>query len=149
MRPLRVRLLVAASDATSLAACGSDESESSNGGGQAKDGADRDRRPAREEKVLGSSTKRGEFPATLASATIENPAAIRVRVTPTPAARVTVSWNVACQRGRSAGNRSGRFTVRRTATKRLRAPLRRSEVCQVSASGQMYRRGTLKVQVIG
>jgi hypothetical protein len=134
--------------AATASACGSGDSESAKDGG-GNGGAEGEGSREREEKVLGSSTKKGEFPATFARATIEKPAAIKVRVTPTPAAKTTVSWNVACRRGTRAGNESGRYNVREASTRRLRAPLRRADVCEVSASVQMFKRGTVKVQVIG
>ncbi len=153
MRAVPIRSLLAVAVVTlaaaGVSACGSGDSGDSKDGAQEKDGGKRREARSREAKVLGSSTKKGAFPATLARATIENPGTIKVRVTPTPDAKVTVSWNVACRRARSAGNKSGRFTVRGPATRRLRAPLRRSEVCEASASAQMFRRGSIKVQVIG
>lgn len=158
MPAVPIRTLIAAGlvalAAATTSACGSDDSESADdGNGKAaeerKAAEKRKDSRARKAKVLGSSTKKGEFPATFARATIEKPGRIRVRVTPTPAAKTTVSWNVACQRGTRAGNKSGRYNVREASTRRLRAPLRRADVCHVSASVQMFRRGTVKVQVIG
>ncbi len=153
MKSARIRQLIAATvvalAATTVSACGSGESDGAKDGGGGKDGAKSDDSPSRDEKVLGTSTKKGEFPATFARATIEKPAAIKARVTPTPAAKATVSWNVACRRGTRAGNESGRYTVRRASTRRLKAPLKRADVCEVSVSAQMFKRGTIKVQVIG
>ncbi len=129
--------------AATLGACGSTESDRPKRAGEGDDG------PSREAKVLGSSKARGDFPATLAHATIEDPAAIKVRVTPTPAARAAVSWTIACRRGRTANTTAGQFKVTKKSTRRLRKPLKKSKTCEVAASAQMSKRGRLKVEIIG
>lgn len=140
-RPLIAVTLVTL--AAALAACGSTESDSANRAGEGDDGG------SREEKVLGSSTKKGDFPATLAHATIDEPETIKVKVTPTPAARTAISWTVACRRGTKADTAAGQFNVRKPSTRRLKRPLKNSKSCEVSASAQMSKRGTIKLQIIG
>jgi hypothetical protein len=144
--------LVAATIVTfafALPACGSSESGGSTSpqpGGERAEGGDSP--SEREANVLATSKGRGEFPATLARATVQRPAAVKVKVTPTPPRATVVSWSMTCRKDGTAGSTQGRFRVRKKTTKRLRTPLRDSDVCEVSASAQMLRRGKLKVQII-
>lgn len=155
MKITLTKLLVVACMAT-LAACGSDDSDTETSGGAGgaggsagKESKESEDGPAREAKVLDSSTKKGDFPATLASAAIEDPGEIKVKITPTPARATEVSWTVACRKGRKAGTKDGQFRVTKTTTKRLRRPLTRSDICNVSASAQLSTPGTIKVEIIG
>ncbi|HUR87356.1 MAG TPA: hypothetical protein VMY78_18655 [Solirubrobacteraceae bacterium] len=152
---LLLAALIALPSAT-LAACGDDESDSggsaatSGDGGSGKDSDKKseDDAPDRDAKVVGSKTAKGEFPAVLASATIEDPGTIKVRATPSPAKSTAVSWTVACRKGRKAGTKDGRFTVRAAETKTLRKPMARSDSCNVSVSAQMSGSGTIKLEII-
>lgn len=148
MRQLIVATIAAA--AAILSACGSSDSDTSSKGTTAAGGGAKSAgSPSRELKVVGSSTAKGKFPATLAHATVDKPAQIKVKVTPDPAQRTAMSWNVACRRGTSAGNRHGRYNVTATSTKTLKAPLANSDSCVVSASAQMSGSGTVKVEILG
>jgi hypothetical protein len=131
--------------AASLSACSSEKSDSSTGSNHSSTPPG----SSREAKVMGSSSAKGDFPATLAHATIDEPAAIKVKVTPIPAAKTRMSWNVACRKGRSAGNTQGRYSLTVPSTRSLKAPMKNSDTCEVSASAQMLKRGTIKVEIIG
>ncbi len=135
--------------AVTLAACGSDESDSPRGTREGNDDKDKKAAPAREAKVLDTGNDKGKFPSTLAHADIEKPAAIKLRITPTPAAKTAISWTLACRRDRSSRTTDGNFTVKKKATKRLKVPLKRSDICVASASAQMSKGGKLKVQILG
>ena len=143
MKPLFAATMLAL--AATVSACSSEKSDSSTDSnhGAAAEGS------SREAKVMGSSSAKGDFPATLAHATIDKPAAIKVKVTPTPASATRVSWNVACRKGRSAGNTQGRYSLSAPSTRTLRAPMKNSDACEVSASAQMLKGGTIKVEIIG
>jgi hypothetical protein len=60
-----------------------------------------------------------------------------------------MSWNLACRRGTSAGNKHGRYNLTAASTKTLKLPLAHSDSCVVSASAQMTKSGTIKVEIIG
>jgi hypothetical protein len=143
MKPLLAATTLAL--AAALSACSSTNSDSSTGSkpGAAAGGS------SREAKVMGSSSAKGDFPATLAHATIAKPAAIKVKVTPTPAFNTRMSWNIACRKGRTAGNTQGRYSLTTPSTRTLKAPMKNSDTCEVSASAQMLKRGTIKVEIIG
>ncbi len=153
---LLLAALIAVPSAT-LAACGDDDSDSSGGAATSGEsaGKDGDKKsgdgdaPDRDAKVVGSKTAKGEFPAALASATIQDPGTIKVKATPTPAKSTAVSWTVACRKGRKAGTNDGRFTVRAAETKTLKKPMARSDSCNVSVSAQMSGSGTIKLEIIG
>lgn len=131
--------------AATVAACSSEKSGSSTGAGHSATA----KGSTREAKVMGASSAKGAFPATLAHATIDKPAAIKLKVTPSPAHPTRVSWNVACAKGRSAGNTQGRYSLSAPSTRTLKAPMKNSDTCQVSASAQMLKSGTIKVEIIG
>jgi hypothetical protein len=131
--------------AATLSACSSEKSASSTGTNHRAT----PKGSSREAKVMGSSSAKGAFPATLAHATIDKPVAIRLKVTPDPAHPTRVSWNVACRKGRSAGNTQGRYSLSTPSTRTLRAPMKSSDTCEVSASAQMLKSGTIKVEIIG
>ncbi len=132
--------------AAALAGCSSN-SDSSSDGNQGNDSAKPNE--SHEAKVVGSSSAKGSFPATIAHATIANPGAIKLKVTPTPAQKTAMSWNLACRKGTSAGNTHGRYTLTTASTRTLKAPLKGSDSCVVSASAQMSKSGTIKVEIIG
>jgi hypothetical protein len=144
MKPFIVATTVAL--AATLSACNSDNSKDSSGG---NGGAKSESSSSREAKVIGSSTAKGSFPATLAHATVDNPAAIKLKVTPTPAQKTAMSWNLACRRGTSAGNTHGRYNLTAASTRTLKLPMTHSDSCVVSASAQMSKSGTIKVEIIG
>jgi maltose-binding protein MalE len=143
MKPLLAATTLAL--AATLSACSSTKSDSSS----RSDHSATANGPPREAKVMGSSSAKGDFPATLAHATIEKPAAIKLKVTPTPAYKTRMSWNMACRRGRSAGNTQGQYSLSAPSTQTLKAPMKNSDTCEVSASAQMLKRGTIKVEIIG
>ena len=132
--------------AAALSACGSSKSDSSSGSNRGSTAEDSS---SRETKVMGTSSAKGDFPATLAHATIAKPATIKLRVTPTPPYKTQMSWNLACRKGTSVGNKQGRYSLTTPSTKTLKAPLKNSDTCEVSASAQMLKRGTIKVEIIG
>jgi hypothetical protein len=144
MKPFIVATTVAL--AATLSACNSDNSKDSSGG---NGGAKSESSSSHEAKVIGSSTAKGSFPATLAHATVDNPAAIKLKVTPTPAQKTAMSWNLACRRGTSAGNTHGRYNLTAASTRTLKLPMTHSDSCVVSASAQMSKSGTIKVEIIG
>jgi hypothetical protein len=143
MKPLLVATTLAL--AAALPACSSTSSDSSSGGDRSAtaDGS------SREAKVMGTSSAKGDFPATLAHATVDKPAAIKLEVTPAPAYKTRVSWNMACRKGRSAGNTRGQYSLTTPSTRALKAPMKNADTCEVSASAQMLKRGTIKVEIIG
>jgi hypothetical protein len=143
MKPLIAATTLAL--AATLSACSSTKSDSSSG----SDNGATPNGPSREAKVMGSSSAKGDFPATLAHATIDKPMAIKLKVTPTPAYKTRMSWNVACHKGRSAGNTQGRYSLTTPSTRTLKAPIKNSDACEVSASAQMLKSGTIKVEIIG
>jgi hypothetical protein len=148
MKTALIKPLLAATTLTlaaTVSACSSTKSDSSTDSNHsaAANGS------SREAKVMGSSSAKGDFPATLAHATIDKPAAIKVKVTPTPAYKTRMSWNVACRKGRSAGNTQGRYSLSTPSTRTLKAPMKNSDTCEVSASAQMLKSGTIKVEIIG
>jgi hypothetical protein len=146
-KPFIVATIVAL--AATLAACSSSKSDSSTNSSGGGGGAKSESSSSHEAKVIGSSTAKGSFPATLAHATVDKPGAIQLTVTPTPAQKTAMSWNVACRRGTSAGNKHGRYNVTAASTKTLKLPLAHSDSCVVSASAQMSKSGTIKVEIIG
>ena len=153
------KLLVALSillPCAALAACGDDEESGSGGAattGESAGTSDEDQEsedePEREAKVIGSDTGKGDFPATSVSATVENPGAIKVKATPSPAKSTRVSWTVACRVGSKAGTRNGEFTVTAPGTKTLNKPIGKPDTCNVSSSAQMSGSGTIKLEIIG
>jgi hypothetical protein len=146
-KPFIVATIVALTAA--LSACGSSKSDSSTNSSGGSGGATSAGSSSHEAKVIGSSTAKGSFPATLAHATVDKPGAIQLKVTPTPAQKTAMSWNLACRRGTSAGNRHGRYNLTASSTKTLKLPLAHSDSCVVSASAQMTKSGTIKVEIIG
>lgn len=137
--------------AVALAACGSDDSDSakkaggadrSEGGGG---GGDSD---ADDAKVIASNSDKGKYPTTLAHASLKDPGAIKMKITPDPEQTTHAAWTVACRKGRSADTSSDRFTVRRAVTKSMNRPFTNPDTCEVSASAQMVKRGTIKVQIL-
>ena len=159
MNNARTTLLVATSIAlpgAALAACGDDEpsesgSATTTGSKTAEERGEKQSEdaPEREAKVLVSKSSKGDFPATSASATVEDPGAIKVKATPSPAKSTAISWTVACRVGSKAGTNNGRFTVTEAATKTLRKPIGRPHTCNVSASAQMSGKGAIKLEIIG
>jgi hypothetical protein len=147
MKPFAVATIVAL--AATLSACSSSKSDSSTKTGGSSSGATSGSSSSHEAKVIGSSTAKGSFPATLAHATVDNPAAIKLKVTPTPAQKTAMSWNLACRRGTSAGNTHGRYNLTAASTRTLKLPMTHSDSCVVSASAQMSKSGTIKVEIIG
>jgi hypothetical protein len=145
MKPLSAATIVAL--AATFSACSSTNSDSSTDGGQGNDSATPD--ASHEAKVIGSSSAKGSFPTTIAHAAVANPGPIKLKVTPTPAQKTAMSWNVACRKGTSAGNTHGRYTLTAASTRTLKAPMQRSDSCVVSASAQMSNSGTIKVEIIG
>jgi hypothetical protein len=132
--------------AATLSACSSDSSTTSS---QGNDRAEPKGSSSHEAKVIGSSSAKGNFPATNAHATVDNPGAIKLKVTPAPAQKTAMSWNLACRKGTSAGNTHGRYTLTTASTRALKAPMDHSDSCVVSASAQMSKSGTIKVEIIG
>jgi hypothetical protein len=147
MKPFIIATTVAL--AATLSACSSTNSDNSTDSGQGNDSAKSESSSSHEAKVIGSSTAKGSFPATLAHATVDKPAAIKLKVTPTPAQETAMSWNLACRKGTSAGNRHGRYRLTTPSTKTLKLPMAHSDSCVVSASAQMSKSGTIKVEIIG
>ena len=136
--------------ALALAACGSDDSDSAkkaNGaaGSEAGGGGDSD---ADEAKVVASKSDKGKYPSALAHASLKDPGAVKMKITPDPRHTTHAAWTVACRRGRSADTSSDRFTVRRSVTRSMNRPLTNPDSCEVSASAQMVKSGTIKVQIL-
>ncbi len=134
-----------------LAACGSDDSDSPKkaGGAQtSKDSGGGDADGSDEAKVVASNSDKGKYPSTLAHASLKDPGAIKMKITPDPEQTTHAAWTVACRRGRSADTSADRFTVRRAVTRSMNRPLTNPDSCEASASAQMVKRGTIKVQIL-
>lgn len=137
--------------AVALAACGSDDSESAKKAGgaagtEASGGGDSDEEE--EAKVVASKSDKGKYPSALTHASLTDPGAIKMKITPDPRHTTHAAWTVACRRGRSADTSSDRFTVKRAVTRSMNRPLTNPDSCEVSASAQMVKRGTIKVQIL-
>ena len=154
MKTMLSKPLVAAAIVTfalGLPACGSDDSDSSKESGAAgaregKDGGESD--GSVKAKVVASNSDKGKYPSTLAHASLKNPGAIKMKITADPEHTTHAAWTVACRKGRSAKTSADRFTVRRPVTKSMNRPFTNPDSCEVSASAQMVKRGTIKVQIL-
>ena len=136
--------------AVALAACGSDDSDSAKKAGdagrtEAGGGGDDDEEEA---KVVASKSDKGKYPSTLAHASLKDPGAIKMKITSDPEHTTHAAWTVACRKGRSADTSADRFTVKGGVTRSMNRPLTNPESCEVSASAQMVKRGTIKVQIL-
>ena len=141
---------IAVALAVALAACGSDDSDGAKktggaGGSEASGGGDSD---ADEAKVVASKSDKGKYPSALTHASLKDPGAIKMKITSDPEHTTHAAWTVACRRGRSADTSSDRFTVKGAVTKSMNRPLTNPDSCEVSASAQMVKRGTIKVQIL-
>jgi hypothetical protein len=87
----------------------------------------------------------GDFAIALAGGTVKHPGRITVKVTASPRQRVSVTWNMVCGKGTSAGSKSGDFKARAPVIRALRQPMRNPDNCTVSASAQLDKGGRVTV----
>ncbi len=155
------KLLVAISivlPCAALAACGDDDETGSDGAAttakKSDDAPKSDDEQSGDEssddgEVLATKTAKGDFPAVATSATVEKPGTVKVRATPNPAKSTAVSTTIACRKGTKAGTDNDRFTVTSAETKTLKIPVSGANICNVSVSGQMNGKGSLKLEILG
>ena len=98
--------------------------------------------------TIGRASASGGFAAAAASGSATRPRAMYVRVSTRPRQRVRVNWTMVCHKGFWTRSRSGAFTARGRATRKLRMPARRPASCTLSATGQLARGGRLIVSLL-
>ena len=148
-KPLLAATVVAL--AVALPACGSDDADDApSKKARSSAGAERggDSGGGGKAKVVATSNDKGKYPSTLAHASLDDPGAIKMKVTPDPEQTTHAAWTVACRKGRRADTSADRFTVRREVTRSMHRPFTNPDTCEVSASAQIVKRGKIEVQIL-
>src|SRR4051812_22092623 len=96
---------------------------------------------------VGQGTAHGDFAVAVASANVNHPHALYVRVKSRPHQRASGAYTVVCSRGFGAGSKSANFHGRTTFYRRMRMPYHRPSSCSVSADAQLSHGGFIKVQI--
>jgi hypothetical protein len=99
-------------------------------------------------RVIGRKSASGDFAIALASGRASKPTAVYMRVLARPNQGVDANWTLVCSKGTGAGSKSGRFSARTPATRRLRMPMARPDSCIVSGGGQLRRSGRVTVVLL-
>jgi hypothetical protein len=83
------------------------------------------------------------------SATVTQPATLRVRVLAVPRQTVLVSWNVVCKKGSATSRRARQYGPTLTPTVRSVAfPTLRPDRCTLTATGQLEQEGEINVALL-
>jgi hypothetical protein len=100
--------------------------------------------------VVDQARREGDFVVAQARGTIRNPGLVRLRVSASPAQRVTVDWQLSCFRNRRVKVGRGRYRTRAPSTRAISVPMAGAETCIATAGAQLtrYGRGIVKVAVV-
>jgi hypothetical protein len=99
-------------------------------------------------RVIGRKSASGDFAIALASGRATKPTALYMRVRARPNQRIDANWTVVCNKGLSAGSKSGRFAATTPVTRRLRLPMTRPSRCVVSGTAQLRHSGRVTVLLL-
>jgi hypothetical protein len=100
--------------------------------------------------VVDQARREGAFVVAQARGTIRNPGLVRLRVSASPAQRVTVDWQLSCFRNRRVKVGRGRYRTRAPSTRAISVPMAGAETCIATAGAQLtrYGHGIVKVAVV-
>jgi hypothetical protein len=99
-------------------------------------------------RVIGRKSASGDFAIAFASGRAAKPTAVYMRVLARPNQTVNANWTLVCSKGLGAGSKSGRFSARTPATRRLRMPMSRPNSCIVSGGAQLRLSGRVTVVLL-
>ena len=100
------------------------------------------------ERVIASETARGLRVIVVASGSARRPRGLSMRVGSRPRQRVTGQWLVTCSKAGQRRTRRGEYGGRTTFRRSLPLPFARPRRCTVSASGQLSRRGRIRITLL-
>jgi hypothetical protein len=99
-------------------------------------------------RVVGSARASGDFATAIASATVNRPTRLSLRIIAKPRQRVDGNWTLVCSKGMGAGSKSGTVAGRSTLTRPMRFPMARPDSCTAAGSGSLSGSGRLTVQIL-
>jgi hypothetical protein len=99
-------------------------------------------------RVVGSARTSGDFATAIASATVNRPTGLSLRIIAKPRQRVDGTWTLVCSKGMGAGSKSGTVAGRSTLTRPMRFPMSRPDSYTAAGSGSLSGSGRLTVQIL-